>query len=89
VPGGCRAILSLKPTSAWLLTQDHSGVAGRFTRRVGRKLEFISPQQVSRASGDTLTSSTQCQVQILSLDPGTLEYVRTGQDVFLGADSLK
>ena len=35
------------------------------------------------AGGDTFTSSTQCQVPILSLDP------TSSQDVFLGADSPK
>ena len=58
-------------------------MAGGFTRRVGEELEAVSPQQVSRAGRETLTSSTQRQVPTLGLAP------TSGQDVFLGADSPK
>ena len=61
--------------------RDHAGVVGGFTWRVGDKLEAVSPQQVSRAGRETLTSSTQSQVPTLGLEPPS------GQDVFLGADS--
>ena len=54
-------------------------MAGGFTRRVGEELEAVSPQQVSRAGRETLTSSTQRQVPTLGLAP------TSGQDVFLGA----
>ena len=55
-------------------------MAGGFTWRVGEKLEAVSPQQVSRARGETLNSSTQSQVPTLGLEP------TSGQDVFLGAN---
>ena len=63
--------------------QDHSGVAGGGTRRVGVKFEVASPKQVWRAGGDTFTPSTAGQVPNLSLDP------TSSQDVFWGADSPK
>jgi len=49
--------------------RDHSGVAGGFTRRMGEKLEVVSPQQDSRPGGDTLTSSTQSHAATLRLNP--------------------
>ena len=61
--------------------QDHAGVAGDFTWRVGEELEVVSPQQVSRAGRETLKSSTQRQVPTLGLEP------TSGQGGLWGADS--
>jgi len=71
---GCRFAPQKSPP------QDHSGVAGGFTWRVGEELEGVCPQQVWRAGRETLKSSTQSQVPTLGLEPPS------GQDVFWGAD---
>ena len=49
--------------------QDHSGVAGGGTRRVGVTFEAVSPQQVWRAGGDTLSPTrlrSRPHIQFLS-----------------------
>ena len=56
--------------------QDHSGMAGGFTWRIGWHFEVGSPKQVQFGGKETLTLGPQSQVPTLGLEPPS------GQDVF-------